>query len=55
MLPWWALVFFIISIVAGIFGFTNIAGAANQVAKFLCFIFITLFLIAIAWRLIAGA
>ena len=54
MLIRWALVFFIISLVAGIFGFSSIAGAAKGVAKVLCFIFITLFLIALAWRLIYG-
>lgn len=55
MLIWWAIVFFIISLVAGLFGFTTIAGAASQVAKVLFFIFVTLFLIALAWRLFYGA
>ncbi|MEN3352022.1 MAG: hypothetical protein V7640_180 [Betaproteobacteria bacterium] len=38
----WALIFFLISIVAGFFGFTGIAAGAASVAKiffFLCLIF----------------
>lgn len=46
----WALIFFLISLVAALFGFTEIAVGAAAVAKVLFFIFIVLFLIA----LIAG-
>jgi uncharacterized membrane protein YtjA (UPF0391 family) len=35
----WALVFFVIAIVAGVFGFTGIAVAAAEIARILFFIF----------------
>lgn len=41
----WALIFFIISIVAGLFGFTGIAVGAAEIAKVLFFICIVLFFI----------
>lgn len=44
----WAAVFFIIAIVAGIFGFGNVAGASVGIAKVLFFIFLVLFIVAIA-------
>ncbi|HLP12752.1 MAG TPA: DUF1328 domain-containing protein [Flavobacteriales bacterium] len=47
----WTAIFFIIAIVAGIFGFTNIAEGAASVAKVIFFVFVSLFLVAI----IAGA
>jgi uncharacterized membrane protein YtjA (UPF0391 family) len=43
----WAVIFFIISIVAAIFGFTDIAAGAAGIAKVLFFIFIVLFLLVI--------
>lgn len=46
----WAVTFLIIALVAAIFGFGNIAGAAVGIAKILFFVFIVLFIIA----LIAG-
>ncbi len=44
---WWALIFFIIAIVAGVFGFTGVQTAAIGVAKVLFWIFIALFLVAL--------
>lgn len=40
----WSATFFVIAIVAAIFGFTGIAAGAAFVAKFLFFLFIILFL-----------
>ena len=40
-----ALFFFIVSIIAGVFGFTGISAAAAGIAKILFFIFIVAFLI----------
>jgi uncharacterized membrane protein YtjA (UPF0391 family) len=48
----WAATFFLIAIVAAIFGFTDIASGAASIAKVLFFIFIVLFLVAI---IIGGA
>ena len=44
----WALFFAVISVVAGIFGFTGIALGAAAIAKVLFFIFLVLCLFAIA-------
>lgn len=41
----WALAFFIIAIIAALFGFTGIAAGAADVAKILFFIFIGICLI----------
>jgi uncharacterized membrane protein YtjA (UPF0391 family) len=38
----WALIFFVISIVAALFGFTGIAAGAASIAKVLFFLFIVL-------------
>jgi uncharacterized membrane protein YtjA (UPF0391 family) len=48
---YWALVFFIVSMVAAVFGFTGIAVAAAGVAKILFFIFLVLFLISLVFGL----
>lgn len=41
----WALIFFLISIVAGVFGFTGIAAGSAVIAKVLFGIFLALFAI----------
>ncbi|HEX2759822.1 MAG TPA: DUF1328 domain-containing protein [Rhizomicrobium sp.] len=46
----WALIFLVIGLIAGILGFTNIAGASIAVAKILFFIFLVIFVVL----LIAG-
>lgn len=46
----WAITFFIIAIIAAVFGFGNIAAAATGIAKILFFVFIVLFVLS----LIAG-
>jgi uncharacterized membrane protein YtjA (UPF0391 family) len=43
----WSAIFFVIAVVAAIFGFGGIAEGAASVAKVLFFIFLALFLIAI--------
>ncbi len=45
----WALIFFLISIVAGIFGFTNIAAGARTIARVLFFLAL---LVAVAFLVI---
>ena len=42
---YWALMFLIVGLIAAALGFTNIAGAAIGVAKFLAGLFLVLFLI----------
>ncbi len=43
----WSIIFFVIAIIAAIFGFGGIAEGAASIAKVLFFIFLTLFIIAI--------
>ena len=41
----WAVIFFVISIIAALFGFTDIAAGAAEIAKVLFFIFVAVFVI----------
>jgi uncharacterized membrane protein YtjA (UPF0391 family) len=51
----WAVVFLIIAIIAGIFGFTGVEATAATIAKWLFGIFMVLFLGALAIGLAVGA
>ena len=51
----WALVFLIIAIIAGIFGFTDVAHAATTIAQWLFGIFLVLFLAALVIGLWIGS
>ena len=48
---YWALVFFIIALVAGVLGFGGIAAAATDMARILFFIFLVIFLVTLAFGL----
>jgi len=50
----WALFFFVISLVAGLFGFTGISAATAEIAKILFYIFVALFVIFLIIGLMAG-
>jgi uncharacterized membrane protein YtjA (UPF0391 family) len=50
----WAIIFFLVSVVAGIFGFTGIAVGAQAIAKILFGIFLVLFLIVLIFGVLAG-
>ncbi|MDB5619397.1 DUF1328 domain-containing protein [Tardiphaga sp.] len=41
----WALIFFFVSIVAGIFGFTGVSAASADVARALFYIFVAIFIV----------
>jgi uncharacterized membrane protein YtjA (UPF0391 family) len=43
----WAVIFFIIAVIAAALGFTGIAGAAASIAKILFFVFLVLFVVAL--------
>jgi uncharacterized membrane protein YtjA (UPF0391 family) len=43
----WALFFLVVAIVAGVFGFGGIAGAATFAAQILFFLFLSLFVVAL--------
>jgi len=50
----WAAIFFIISLVAGFFGFTNIAAGTRGIAKVLFFIALAIFLIVLVFGVFLG-
>ena len=41
----WALIFLVVGLIAGLLGFTGIAGASIGIAKFLFFLFIAMFVV----------
>jgi uncharacterized membrane protein YtjA (UPF0391 family) len=50
----WAVVFFIVALIAGALGFGGVATAAAGIAKILFFLFLVLFLIALAAGIFVG-
>lgn len=50
----WAIIFFIISLVAGVLGFTDIAAGARGIAKILFFIALVIFLIVLVFGVFLG-
>jgi uncharacterized membrane protein YtjA (UPF0391 family) len=50
----WALTFLVIAIIAAVFGFGEVAGAAAGIAKILFFIFVVVFLVLLVMGLLAG-
>ncbi len=50
----WAVIFFIVAIIAAIFGFGEIADGATDIAKILFFIFLVLFVLSLLLNLGRG-
>jgi uncharacterized membrane protein YtjA (UPF0391 family) len=50
----WALVFFVISVIAGFFGFTGVASGARTIAKVLFFIALAIFLVILVFGVMLG-
>ena len=50
----WALIFFIISVVAGVLGFTGVASTTRTIAKVLFFIALTIFIIVLVFGVMLG-
>jgi len=50
----WALIFFVVSLIAGFFGFTGVASGAKTIAKVLFFIAIVVFLIVLVFGVFLG-
>lgn len=50
----WALIFFIISVVAGILGFSGVAAGAATIAKWLFFIALAIFVLFLVLGVLAG-
>jgi uncharacterized membrane protein YtjA (UPF0391 family) len=51
---YWALVFFIVAIVAGFFGFGGVASASAGIAQILFFIFLVLLVVSLIMHLVRG-
>ena len=50
----YAIIFFVIALVAGVLGFGGIAGAASQIAVLLFWVFIALFVVGLIAHLFGG-
>ena len=50
----WALTFLVVALIAGVLGFTTIAGTAIGVAKILFFIFLVLFVVSLVMNMMRG-
>ncbi len=50
----WAVTFFVIALIAALFGFGGIAGASAGIAQILFFVFIALFVISLVARAVGG-
>jgi uncharacterized membrane protein YtjA (UPF0391 family) len=48
----WALAFFVIAIIAAVFGFGGIAEGATDIAQILFFVFLVLFVVSLVLRLV---
>jgi uncharacterized membrane protein YtjA (UPF0391 family) len=50
----WALIFFLISLIAGVFGFTNIASGARTISRVLFFLALSVAVIFLVILFLAG-
>ena len=50
----WALTFLVVALIAGVLGFTSIAGAAMGIAKIAFFVFVVLFVVSLVMHLVRG-
>ena len=50
----WSLAFFIIAIIAAIFGFGGIAAGSAEMAKLLFFFFVVISAVSLVWGLFTG-
>ena len=48
---WWAFIFFVVALIAGVLGFGGIAAGAMGIAKILFWIFVILFLVSLVYGL----
>ena len=51
----WTLIFLVLSLIAGLLGFTGIAGESMHIARILFFIAIVIFLVLLVAGLMAGS
>ncbi len=51
---YWAVIFFIVAIIAAVFGFGNIAEGATDIAKILFVVFLILFVVSLIFNVVRG-
>ena len=49
-----ALTFLVVALIAGVLGFTTVAGTAMGIAKILFFVFLVLFVVSLVMHLVRG-
>jgi len=50
----WSLGFFIVAIIAAVFGFGGIASGASELARICFFFFVVIFLVSLVYGLVSG-
>jgi len=50
----WAIIFFVISLIAGLFGFTGVSSGAKSIAKVLFVIAMVIFLVVLVFGVFLG-
>jgi uncharacterized membrane protein YtjA (UPF0391 family) len=50
----WAIIFFVISLIAGFLGFTGVASTTRTIAKVFFFIFLAIFLVVLIFGVFLG-
>jgi uncharacterized membrane protein YtjA (UPF0391 family) len=50
----WALIFLVVALIAGLLGFTTVAGASIAIAKILFYVFVVLFVVSLVMHLVRG-
>ena len=50
----WVITFFIMAIIAAVFGFGGLAGSFASIAKFLAVLFVVLFVASLIYNMITG-
>jgi len=50
----WALTFLVVALIAGVLGFTTVAGTAIGVAKILFYVFLVLFVVSLIMNFVRG-
>ena len=50
----WALTFLVVALIAGVLGFTTIAGAAIGIAKLVFYVFLILFVVSLVMNMVRG-
>lgn len=50
----WVITFFLLAVVAAIFGFGGMAGTFAEIAKFLAIVFVVLFIASLVYNMVSG-